>query len=198
MMTATVTKIEVCDFCGEESPMGCTGIGPKTEVGVIEVMSICPRCRLTSLHSSIESTKKKIEEYQKRDMLLEDYEWENYFLTEDSLEDYILDLRYLVNKTIEHYTALYPLLIQPLNASISGATRSGIYAHLDQGDRVKVRLVEIEGPSMHLYTISAAFSRDLGLNSYSVVHPIAGIGSPLISGASDVISVVNGEGVSVC
>lgn len=146
MTAEKVKKIEVCDFCGEDSPMGCTGIGPKTEIGVIEVMSICPRCRLNSLHTSIERAKKEIDEYQKREMLLKDYEWENYLLTKEALEDYILDLRYLVDKTIEHYMALHPLLIRPLNASIAFTTHSGIFTSYNEA-RIKVQLLEIGGQS---------------------------------------------------
>ncbi|MGV2887575.1 hypothetical protein [Paenibacillus taichungensis] len=198
MTTITANKIEVCDFCHEESPMGCTGVGPKTEIGVIEVMSICPRCRLSSLHSSIKKSKKEISEYKERDMLLEDYEWENYYETREFLEESIMDLHYLVKQTIEHYSALYPNLIQPLNAEIDGAASSGIYIQLDQADRVMVQLFEHDGVPMHLHSIVAVFTRDLGLTSYSVVHPIANIGAPLNCDAFDIVSIGNAEGGSAC
>ncbi|RRJ54927.1 hypothetical protein EHV15_35745 [Paenibacillus oralis] len=195
MTMTTKKRIEVCDFCYEESQIGCTGVGPKTEVGIIDVMAICSRCRLRSLHSSIEKVKKEISEYQKM-FVLDEYEMESFYEFREYLREAIVDLRYLLGKTIQHYMKLYPGLFHPLNEGISGIARSGIYTQLDEENHITVWMVEHHG--VQFRDVASAFTRDLGLSSFTVVRPIASIGSrsPLISGASELISIVEGKGES--
>jgi len=172
MTIASVRKVvEVCDFCYEETAIGCTGVGPKTEIGVIEFMSICSRCRLTSLHPSILKIRKEVADYKARLPELEDYEWECYHDLRQYLEDARMDLRFLVDKTIEHYASLNPLLIRPLNTPHRGAELPGIYTYLDEEDHMKVLLVEFGPPVQNHHTLAAAFIKDLGLPSFLVIHP---------------------------
>jgi len=170
----TKRKTEICDFCHEETPIGCISIGPKTEVGMLDLVGVCPRCRLKGIYPSIEKKQKEIEEYSKRGLyMLNEDEWEDYHSTKKLLEDNIIDLKFLVNRTINYYKELHPLLFHSFNESYSDSTgaveRSGIYTYLDDKNKVSVHYVVrsvTEYNESHLMAIS--FTTDLGLSSFTV------------------------------
>lgn len=161
-------QVEVCDLCGETCSIGCTGIGPKTEVGEIEVLSVCSRCRLKSLYASITRAKKVIMDYQNRETMLEDYEWESFDRFRNELEEDMLDLRYLVEQTIEYYSQLHPQFFRPLYPGMISDFEGRVYRKYDQIP-VQVILIEIGKNSDELHKVATSLALDLGLNSYSVV-----------------------------
>lgn len=163
-------KIEVCDFCNEVTIMGCTGVGPRTEIGIIEVMQMCARCRLSSLYKSIVNVKQDLEETN--DLLYGDAEeLFAYYETRNRLEEWLDDTRYLVHKTIRHYWERYPLLIHEMNAKSAGRGRTGLYTHFKDGVvNVQLIIVGSDKESDYIRTIVKAYVRDLGLETYSTLY----------------------------
>lgn len=165
---------EICEFCNEESPIGCTGVGPDTEVGMLDVLGVCPRCRLKGIHSSIKTYQNEVKEFYNRLYSLDEDEWQSYHSAKETLENKINDLKYLVRKTIEYYMELYPLLFHPLDDSYAdqNVERSGIYTLIDHFNRVHIHLVEMGDTNLESHSIAAAFTHALSLDTYATVRMI--------------------------
>lgn len=161
---------ETCDFCNKKSVLGCNGVGPQTEIGCIDIMSICPTCALTSLHSAIPHAISVIEEFNLNEMQMEEDEYDialKFFLeTKDDLQRYYCDQLNLAEEINTYYVNRYPGIIHPLNKQVGESIRSGVYTHCSNGN------LSVE---MHLRTIqdrlaAEAYSIALGLPSNTVIE----------------------------
>lgn len=107
-------------------------------------------------------------DYQNRETMLEDYEWESFDRFRNELEEDMLDLRYLVEQTIEYYSQLHPQFFRPLYPGMISDFEGRVYRKYDQIP-VQVILIEIGKNSDELHKVATSLALDLGLNSYSVV-----------------------------
>ncbi|MCW3793882.1 hypothetical protein OM416_20015 [Paenibacillus sp. LS1] len=146
-----MATIETCDFCYKESVLGCSGVGPQTEIGCIDVMGICPTCELSSLRSSIPNFRNMIEEYKTSmdDIHIEqdeyDYVEKSYFEAKDGLQERYSDQKYLANKVNNYYSNKYPAQVHPLNKSLDGNMQPGIYTNCSDGNlTIKMNLTTPE------------------------------------------------------
>lgn len=132
-----MSTIETCDFCYKTTDLGCSGVGPETEIGCIEVMSICPACELASLQNSIPRALDEIKEFKLKEMNLgfSDYEQDllDYIDTKERLGRYYCEQLHLVEKVNTHYVDKYPEQVHPLNKSMEESLQTGVYTKCVEG-----------------------------------------------------------------
>lgn len=162
-----MTTIKTCDFCYKESVLGCTGVGPETEFGCLDVMGICPTCKLTSLRSSIPYLRTSIEECEKElyytDMEEDKYDYveKSYFLSKNKLEEYYQDQLYLAGEVNNYFAGKYPSQVHPLNKSIEENLQLGIYTNCSNGNlTVKLNLTTRQDR-----LVAEEYTRALGIPS---------------------------------